>query len=73
MNKRKTVDYDLRIYAAAAINTAVLAYRDIASIGITMPVPEIMRLSFPITPDTDEIIGEFNNYLIQIENRLGAQ
>ncbi|MEG1930921.1 MAG: hypothetical protein RR131_07250 [Anaerovorax sp.] len=67
------INYDLNIYSIAAINQAIKDYIPILFIDKQLHSSHVVQLSFHGTAGIETIVGEFNNYLIQIENNLGVK
>lgn len=65
------VSYDLRIYSKKAIFKAMFDYTSIATIKKINITDQVILLKFSALSDLQEIILEFNNYAIQIENMVG--
>lgn len=65
------VSYDLRIYSKEAIFKAIFDYTSIATVKTINIADQLMLLKFSALSNLQEIILEFNNYAIQIENMVG--
>jgi hypothetical protein len=66
------VEYNLNIYNQSIIAAAIEAYKDYASISVSLIKPGICELNFiNCVYDTKETVNEFNNYLIELLNESG--
>lgn len=70
-----TIQYDLRLYSRSCLEQAILAYSDYIENVITRE-----EVNYEVTISNEakseeelrRLVGEFNNYVLQLENRIGA-
>ena len=71
-----TIHYDLRLYSKQCVEMAAEAYSNLANISVTCDGAKcFVAFSKKNGIKEDELmhlIGEFNNYLIQLENQTGV-
>lgn len=66
---KKVIKYDKRIYSPDAIKRAIDAFSPVHQITVRSENGAEYQLEFEITESSPRLSGEFNNYLIQLENR----
>lgn len=70
-----TIQFDLRLYSRFCLEQAITAYSDYIENDIVMD-EAIYKVTISNKSESEEelmsLAGEFNNYVIQLENRMGA-
>lgn len=71
-----TILYDLRLYSRACLEQAKLAYSDYIENVVTREdaTCEVTISNNEVTSEDAfrRLVGEFNNYVLQLENHMGA-
>lgn len=72
--KKRIVRYDTKLYRRIIIYEAVKRYALFAEVAPVNSMDDFCEVIFT-SEDTeiDVLIGEFGNYLIQLENRIGIE
>ena len=66
---KQVINYDKRLYTHDALRAAVGAFSPQYPISLLRETREDYQIEFRDMVASDVVIGEFNNYLIQLENR----
>jgi len=66
---KRNVIYDTRLYSKESIITAVKSFSSDFKISILATLGNKCVVHFASDSDLDAVIGEFNNYLIYLENK----
>ncbi len=70
---KQLISYSKRLYAKDALLLAVDAFRSDYRISFYSESDDIITIEFKAKNNIEEIIGEFNNYVICVENRRGME
>lgn len=69
---KQWIRFSKRIYTREALQMAVNAFCKDFQIAFATEDQEAYTIDFTGGEDLEEIIGEFNNYVIRLENRGGV-
>ena len=67
----KIIKYDRMIYSASVIRRAVEAFQNNFDVSVLKEYQNYVEVQFRFGDHIEKLIGEFNNYLIQLENQNG--
>ena len=70
-----TIQFDLRLYSRFCLEQAIIAYSNFIENVIVMD-EAIYKVTISSKSESEEdlmcLAGEFNNYVLQLESRMGA-
>lgn len=71
-----TIQYDLRLYSRLCLEQAIIAYSHFIECAIALK-EETFQVTFSDETKSEEslmhLVGEFNNYVLHLENHTGAR
>ena len=70
-----TIKYDLRLYGRSWLEQAIIAYSDYIEEAVVSEERHFEVVFSGETKSEEELVrlvGEFNNYILQLENHMGV-
>ena len=67
----QTISYDKTLYSPLVIQRAIEAYERIVDVKVIREDDSYIEVWFGERENLGQVVGEFNNFLIQLENQNG--